>query len=392
MQVNHKTPTSSTPAEGVLRYSTFNLITREIQTVFEIPMTKIESVVSTPGDFIVTDDYVYISSGWTSSNSLIRVNKNDPGDISTLTPTGDYIGNESCRGTIIQMNDEMILLTRSRSIVYYNIRLRETSYIYQIPSSTYYDCAYNDNYIVMTRGSTKIIVAFNRITNTYTEINGPLSSNKAAVCYGDGMFYVVQYNSSGSNIIAIYDGETMNLAGTVSIPITNKNPDSINYSDGVLYMTMDGMFYVYMCELYVDPTDDLYKIKAFRSVATPKVFTNTLNPSSASTQKIRCTAFKQYFFVPDYQLFTINYRYAKYNLGYKYNHVIYELNESTSEQFVYDSRFVTFEPTYVTIHPGELEYLPSEHIGDITKVHISTYYMKLLKIRLYRKEEDENGQ
>jgi hypothetical protein len=25
-------------------------------------------------------------------------------------------------------------------------------------------------------------------------------------------------------------------------------------------------------------------------------------------------------------------------------------------------------------------------------VHISTYYMKLLKIRLYRKEEDENGQ
>ena len=392
MQVNHKTPTSSTPAEGVLRYSTFNLITREIQTVFEIPMTKIESVVSTPGDFIVTDDYVYISSGWTSSNSLIRVNKNDPGDISTLTPTGDYIGNESCRGTIIQMNDEMILLTRSRSIVYYNIRLRETSYIYQIPSSTYYDCAYNDNYIVMTRGSTKIIVAFNRITNTYTEINGPLSSNKAAVCYGDGMFYVVQYNSSGSNIIAIYDGETMNLAGTVSIPITNKNPDSINYSDGVLYMTMDGMFYVYMCELYVDPTDDLYKIKSFRSVAAPKVFTNTLNPSSASTQKIRCTAFKQYFFVPDYQLFTINYRYAKYNLGYKYNHVIYELNESTSEQFVYDSRFVTFEPTYMTIHPGELEYLPSEHIGDITKVHISTYYMKLLKIRLYRKEEDENGQ
>ena len=155
---------------------------------------------------------------------------------------------------------------------------------------------------------------------------------------------------------------------------------------------MDGMFYVYMCELYVDPTDDLYKIKSFRSVAAPKVFTNTLNPSSASTQKIRCTAFKQYFFVPDYQLFTINYRYAKYNLGYKYNHVIYELNESTSEQFVYDSRFVTFEPTYMTIHPGELEYLPSEHIGDITKVHISTYYMKLLKIRLYRKEEDENGQ
>jgi hypothetical protein len=185
----------------------------------------------------------------------------------------------------------------------------------------------------------------------------------------------------------------MNLAGTVSIPITKKYPDSINYSDGVLYMTMDEMFYVYICELYVDPTDDLYKIKTFRTVTASKSFSNTLNPSSASTRWVRCATFKQYFFVPDYQLFTINYKSsAKYNLGYKYNRSIYELNESTSEQFVYDSRFVTFKPTYMTIHPGELEYLPSEHIGDITKVHISADYMKLLKIRLYRREEDENGE
>lgn len=392
MQMNHKKPTSSTPAEGVLRYSTFNLVTREIKTVFEIPMTRIESVISTPGDFMVTDDYVYISSGWTSSGSLIRVNKNDPGDIITLTPTGNYIGYESCRGTIIPMNDEMILLTRSRSIVYYNIRLRETTSIYQIPNSTYYDCAYNDNYIVMTRSDSRIIVAFNRSTNTYTEMDGAYSSYKAAVCYGDGMFYVVQYNSSGSNVITIFDGETMTQVGTVSIPISRKYPDSINYSDGVLYMTMADMFYVYICELYVDPTDDLYKIKTFRTVTAPKTFVNTLSPSDASTQKIRCATFKQYFFVPDYQLFTINYKSsAKYNLGYKYNRSIYELNESTSDQFVYDSRFVTFKPTYMTIHPGELEYLPAEHIGDITKVHISTDYMKLLKIRLYRREEDENG-
>ena len=58
-------------------------------------------MLSTPGDFIVTDDYVYISSGWTTSGSLIRVDKNDPGDVITLTPTGNNIGNESCRGTII---------------------------------------------------------------------------------------------------------------------------------------------------------------------------------------------------------------------------------------------------------------------------------------------------
>lgn len=355
-------------------------------------MTRIENVISTPGDFMVTDDYVYISSGWTSSGSLIRVNKNDPGDIITLTPTGNYIGYESCRGTIIPMNDEMILLTRSRSIVYYNIRLRETTSIYQIPNSTYYDCAYNDNYIVMTRSDSRIIVAFNRSTNTYTEMDGAYSSYKAAVCYGDGMFYVVQYNSSGSNVITIFDGETMTQVGTVSIPISRKYPDSINYSDGILYMTMADMFYVYICELYVDPTDDLYKIKTFRTVTAPKTFVNTLSPSDASTQKIRCATFKQYFFVPDYQLFTINYKSsAKYNLGYKYNRSIYELNESTSDQFVYDSRFVTFKPTYMTIHPGELEYLPAEHIGDITKVHISTDYMKLLKIRLYRREEDENG-
>lgn len=148
---------------------------------------------------------------------------------------------------------------------------------------------------------------------------------------------------------------------------------------------MDEMFYVYICELYVDPTDDQYKIKTFRTVTASKSFTSTRN--------VRCATFKQYFFVPDYQLFTINYKSsAKYNLGYKYNRSIYELNESTSDRFVYDSRFVTFKPTYMTIHPGELEYLPSEHIGDITKVHISVDYMKLLKIRLYRREEDENGE
>lgn len=372
-----------------LRYSTFNLYTKAITTLFEIPLTSIGmSSGLSIGHFIFNEDNVYVTSNAKTSTTLVIINVHNPSKIIFGELLG-YIGDTECGGSLCWVDEYTIALPRYRAIVYFDIRYNETKKIHDVYVIDKYSMAYNRKWILTTCRTSNTIVTFNKETLVADKITG-YNSAESCICHGGDKFYLLQYNSGGSDVIVVYDDNDLTKLATVSIPMSKIVPISIMYANGILYMTFRNKTQIYMCILNPD-----YTIKTFKSTAISNPITDTLirYDMGAIGCAVYPLAFKQYIFTPYFKLSTINYPSdAKYNLGYKYNRSIYPLNDGTASSFVYDPRFVTFTPTNATVHSGVLHYPITETSGDIKTVHIDRAYNKFISASLIRKEEEDDDE
>ena len=385
--------------KSVLRFASFNLITKERITIFEVPMSELNTDLYDPnnpntnriGHFLFDENNVYLTSNMNTTNFAI-IQIQSPHTVTNTSLTGTNIGLTGCFGQMCWINNYTIGFIRHRCIVYYDTRFNEVQEIIQTGDTDYkITMTSNDKFIVMTRSTstTNPIAVFNKETKTtaYYATNG--TKGMSVACYGeDNKFYVVQQISGGSDIICIYDGDNMTKLGEVAIPLTNTKPLSIQYENGLLYMLFANKLNVYICKLKEDYTLDL-----FRAIGIQYPIEDTLNSTGyniiALPTILYPLAFKQYFMYPYFKLLTINFSTdAKYSLGYKYNRIVYMLTTQYESMYTYDPRFVTFRDTNATIHPGELRYPITDEEGVIKQVAIDRAYNKFINASFVEKEEE----
>lgn len=326
----------------VVRFAKLNLVTNTSYIIKDIPKSRLGSTYY--GDIKVDDSFIYITS---SDNNNKRVlwrtpNSSDTTVTSyTMPDSNDY--NINAYGKMEWYNDHTLIMVYRRGFVLFDTETHSFSYKAS-PSQ-------NDARGDMAIG-TKYALSFSNsdsnsawvcelATNTWSELGSinPLSGKYVSnVCHHNGVFYVVQRSR-----LHFIDGETLHITYSVATPFTDIDTKSINYADGVLYITLKG-----------SPTLYIYDITNDRFTSTGLSF--KMDERSANGW-IRPCAFRGYCFIPQIKLYTINYvERAKYSLGYKYDQFIVVTNlenaEDPDNMYEYDPKYVTFTTDNMYIHDG----------------------------------------
>ena len=173
-------------------------------------------------------------------------------------------------------------------------------------------------------------------------------------------------------------GETLNINPIVT-PYSSLTPKTINYADGVLYITILNSQTLYIYDIAND---------RFTSTAIPFAMNGWTGNGWC-----RPTSFRGYFFAANIRLYVINFvEYAKYNMGYKYDQFSFLTNSDHESEYEYDERFVSFTDSHMTIHNGDIQ-LPLEVVDEtnhISKVGMDkSQYNKFISFKLTKEREEE---
>ena len=375
-----------------IRLSSFNIITKSINVIFETTLSELEfnytsSDYNQIGDFLIDDTNVYITA-YRSVNFFWRIPLDsiiDQTDISgkVKIPISNYIGG----GRICWYDDETFLYTTEsdKHINFYSTRLQET--IRQIntgENGVFGEIVYSGNYII-SRLSKDSFYSCNVTNETITSF----SSKDTVVCADDTRFFVVSYVSGGSDVLSIYSNDDLTLLGTITLPLYMYTPTSVYVSNNILYITFNGSVNLYICELKPNGVYDTYK--SFVTMPLQYIL-NDFRPvvSDIDTDDapiLLGTTFKQYFFLPYYKLYTTNYQSsAKYNMGYKYNRSLYPTNAQQSQSFIYDPTYITFKQSYMSIHTGVIQYEAETYTETIKCIHVDRAYKKMVSADIRRED------
>ena len=374
-----------------IRLTSFNIITKTINIIFETTLGELEFDYLYPrynqiGDFLIDDTNVYIT-GY-NKNFFWRipldsiVDQTDISDKVKVSTTGSIAG-----GRICWYNDEIFIYhtNSDKYIKFYNTRLQETvRQIYSSTNGVFGEILYSGNYII-ARLNKESFYAFDIGNDT----NTVLSSTDTVVCADDTRIFVVSSVVGGSDTISIYSNEDLTLLGTITIPVSGTIPTSVNVSDNILYITFKNSMNLYICELKSNNVYDTYKtftnIPMQFTLNDPRPIVNDIDTDGNPI--LLATTFNQYFFLPYYRLFTTNYQATvKYNMGYKYNRMVVPTNIQQSESFVYDSTYITFNQSYMSIHTGVIQYDAESYEENIKQIHIDRNYKKMISSEIRRED------
>jgi hypothetical protein len=333
---------------GILVGSTFrlqklNLLTNALDHIIDIPQSSIGNYYI--GDILADDDYLYITNsanGNSSYRSIYRLNLSDHTISSFTSPSGQ---NFQCYGKMCWFDKRTIVIGHQYGFMLFDTKT--TQWAVKTQSSSY---GSRDEMSVGKRllmshyytTSTTSPAIYRTDLGTFDQITLP-SSAISISCYENGKFYIAQ-----TNYLHIYDEETETIERSVVIPWTN--PKTIDIADGVVYATQKGSNTMYI----YDTKNDM-----FRRIILPWTI-----PNVNAGYVTRPTTFKGYYFIPYITMGIVNYTTAaKYNLGYKFNQYISIYNSNEESKYTYDSRFVSFKDSYMTIHDG-IVTVPFEVIDE----------------------------
>lgn len=202
-------------------------------------------------------------------------------------------------------------------------------------------------------------------------------SGKKNVCYADGKFYVVQ--SGHLYVITDKPDSIMSIDQDILAPFSTLIPKSINYSDGLIYVTFENQATVYV---YNIASEQWYPI------------TLPFNTGSLSaTTLYRPAVFKGFFFVEHLKLFVTNaLQISKYRLGEKSNVLLIKTNSSIEETMTYDDRFFTVDDTGINFHTGYIvkDFTEIDNINHIyeSEPYQLNEYRKFIDCELIMREEE----
>ena len=371
-----------------IRLSSFNLLTKSINVIFETQLSVLEmnytsDTYNQVGDFLIDDENVYITT-YRYRTFIWKIPLNSivvPTDISSKTKITTT--NEIGGGRLCWYNEEVFIYHTyaDKHINFYNTRLQEVVRQITAPYGVFGEIICSGNYLI-ARLNQDSFYSFNLTDDTYLAFSG----KDTVVCADNTRIFVVTYVSGGSDTISIYSNEDLSLLGTITIPVSDKIPTSVYVSNNILYITFKDMMNVYICELKSNDTYDTYKT----FVTMPLQFTlNDFRPinDDVTVNTILGTTFKQYFFLPYYRLFVTNYQATvKYNMGYVYNRLSYPTNNEHEQSFTYDPSFITFEESYMSIHDGSIDYDAASYDVGIKSIHIERDYKKMISSEIRREE------
>lgn len=380
-----------------IRFSSFNMITKEIRIIFEVPVADLNfnyysAKYVQVGDFLLNDEEVFITA-FRSLNYIWRIPLDlaDPTDISSksrITTTYEIKG-----GRIVWYDNETFLYmtTGDNKLWFYNTRLHEVTNSITMDRYGSGEMTFSGNYLAYfaSEWSYRGIRMLNVNTNTYFDVTD--NDFNDIVCSDDTRIFVVSPPSGGSTPIRIYDSTTGTLLGTIQIPMTVHDPLTVRVANNTLYLTFKNSPTLLICKLKDNGLYDTYE--SIGSIGLPytnksyKLNDDTPPDTDDGNYMISGYAFNQYYFFPFYKLFTTNYRNAvKYNMGYKYSQMIFGTNEASEETFTYDPLYMTFKDTHISIHTGNKLYEAESYSENIKTTHIDRNYKTLISVKLGKEE------
>lgn len=219
--------------------------------------------------------------------------------------------------------------------------------------------------------------------STITRISSGFSltmpAGKKCACYADGNFYVAQKG----HIYVINDREDHALVinKDISAPFSTIQPKTIDYSDGVLYITFVNQTTVYIYNLNTE---------TFFSMSLPF---GTGDVELTGLSWYRPATYKGFFFIEHLKLFVTNALQAyKYRIGQKGNQLVIPFNSENEDKMTYDSRFVTVDNMGTTAHTGYIDKSLTEidttnHIFE-SEPYIRDDYRKFISLQIQSGEEE----
>ena len=356
---------------SIFQIQKINLITSELTFVMDIPKASIGNYYI--GGMLVDDNYIYLTNSYNENSSYKKIYRIDLSTqvISSYTSPNNF----QCYGKMVWYDNHTIAMSNKYGFMFFDTE--KCSWTSKTQSSDYGNrCEMScGKKLIMSHyytTSTTSPVIYNFETEVFSKITLP-SSAISISDYCNGKFYIAQ-----SNYLHIYDEETGVIEKSITVPWTN--PKTINYSDGVVFVTQTAStgFFIYDIEKSV--------YKKFILPWTVKGW--------GSENVLRPTSFRGYYFLLYLTLGIFDYtEETKYNIGYKYDNYSVIFNKSEKDRFVYDNNVIEFNDSHMTLNDATITK-PVETIDEINhikKVSVSkSEYNKLKSV--YFKSSTSGGE
>ena len=377
--------------DTVVRFTKLNLVTNTSTIIKDIPKTQLGNTYY--GDLLVDDEYMYITSSDNNSTRIIYRISLDPNDstVNQYSPGSSSDYNFNCFGKMEWWNDHTIIICYRYGHLLFDTKTLTWTAKNKSEglSPPRYDSAVGKKYAINVRGGVSQSAWVCDIeTNTWYDFKivmgvGWTGTYQNCCCYANGKFYVTQQNylyifDEDEMTRCIETGGTLNIRSIVT-PYSSLTPKTINYADGVLYITILNSRTLYIYDIANDK---------FFSTALPFAMNGW-----DQNGWCRPTSFRGYFFAANIRLYATNFvEYAKYNMGYKYDQFSFLTNSDHESEYEYDERFVSFTDSYMTIHDGDIQ-LPLEVIDEtnhILKVDMDkSQYNEFISFKITKEREED---
>lgn len=368
----------------VVRFVKLSLVNNHSSLIRDVQLTSMGGSGKKFGDIIVDDEYMYVTYANNDGyRVLYRVPFDPSGEVTSYSPGNNSRYNFESFGKMEWYDDHTIIIdSRNGFLLFDTETLRWTEKYYSTKSTARADFAVGKKYAfsIYKGNSSDGYVCEIETNNWFTFGESWSNAYQNVICYGDGKFYVVQ-----RNMLHIVDEETLHIEERIVTPFSSGDPRSIDYTNGVIYITMQNSYVMYIYDIKNNRWTQLslpFQIKDF-----------------SEDGWCRPCAFRGFYFVPNMRLYTTNFvEYTKYNLGYKYDTFSFVFDTDSEPDYDYDIRFVSFSDSFMSIHNGYIDYPitvydPDNHIYKATLD--SSEYNKLFSVELQQIEDegddDNNG-
>lgn len=357
---------------SVIRFTKLTLSNNKVTIIKDVNKSLVGNI--SPGSLLVDDKYFYITSGNNGTSRILYRIPIDPVDITVNSYTAGNSTNYYFQsfGKMEWYKGTKIVLDCSNGFAIFDTESCTFDTMYF--SSKYgarQDLAVGDKYALsFIRGTSQSCWMLDIENRQLYDFNTKTSNtfvNTASncACYYGGNFYITQRNH-----LYIMNEETFEMQDIIT-PYTSLDPKSINYSNGLLYVTIENSNALF-----------IYNIIENKWATTGLPF--TINGWNANGL-CRPTVLKGYFFAGNSKLYITTFSdYSKYAMGYKYNRMLFMTNSDEESEYEYDNRFVHFNDVGMIVDVGDI-IIPTEEIDEtnhISKANVNkSQYNKILNVK-----------
>lgn len=318
-----------------------NMFTGLTQLICDLPLNKLGNI--THGGFLVNDKYCYISCATQASSSseiyrtIYRVDLSNPSEIKPLVMGSSTNNNIFGYGKLLWKNDHTIVYASYNGLIEYDIDIDYPIFHQDSRYESRYDCAVNDKYFIKSYYSNGGYSRFYSFTDDkwfyFSDMSPKMASDDKMCCeyaHDLNQFIIVQ-----RGYLTFIDGDTFTI--TKSIAAIWGEPETITYSDGVVFVVCVNSNIIYM-----------YNINT--NQFTGSTFKWTL-PIYSSSFVIRPSSFRANMFMPFWEIYALTpVNNSKYNLGEKFNQYQLICDSSHIDDYEYDENFVTINNQFIQLH------------------------------------------
>lgn len=378
-------PTSN---PGNAQLHKMNLFTSETYKICDFTVNQFRIDTNTTGvvgGMLVDDNYIYFSFANVTYPTISVFKLKTVEGVAAqypLEPVGTYkwpsdsSTNINCYGKIKWVDDHTIAMATERGFCFFNTKTKTFTREYNENKMYCNDFAVGEMYVIATRTSTSTpnVYILNRDDKIYSTMTLP-SSNVACITYDNGKFYV-----ANNSKLYIYDEATLTVERTINGAWGD--PSSISITNGVVYIAVksSNKFFIYN----------------INTSTQNSVYLQWVISSFSSSYQNYPYAWEGFCFILQNNLCIMdNSGISKYNFGPKYENVLLMLNKSEEHNYQFDSRFIQFEDTFMTMRDGDLEYnlqtIDSENHIKSASISKSDYkFLNQIQCKTAERSDDQN--